>query len=55
MLVRGNMKQWGLFLLSIGCFQVMMSGLVSNPLGMMISGFTLMVIGGIMIWRKKRN
>ncbi len=49
------MKQWGLFLLSIGTFIIMMAGLYSNHLGMFITGGTLCGLGAYLIWGKKRK
>ena len=50
-----NMKQWGLFLLTIGTFQIMTSSLYDAGFGMLITGLICCGIGIKMVWSKKKG
>lgn len=49
------MKQWGLFLLSLGSFMVMISSVNGYKIGTMITGLTLVLIGVYLVWGKKEK
>lgn len=49
------MKQWDLFLISIGCVLIMLSYLMPNPLLLIISGFIVVVCGTLRLTKAKRS
>lgn len=49
------MKQWGLFLLSVGSFLIMMSSIDGYKFGTMITGITMIIGGAVMVWKKKEK
>lgn len=49
------MKQWGLFLISLGSFMLMMSGADGYKFGVMITGSVIVLIGIYLLWGKKRK
>ena len=49
------MKQWDLFLISMGCVLMMLSYLMPNPLLLMISGGIMIIYGIIRLKSDKRS
>lgn len=49
------MKQWDLFLISIGCVLIMLSYLMPNPLLLIISGCVITGFGVIRLKKDKRS
>lgn len=41
------MKQWSLFLISIGCVLIMLSYMMPNPILLILSGLVLVVAGAV--------
>lgn len=49
------MRQWGLFLLSLGAFMIMLSSVDGYKFGVMITGFAAVFYGAYLVWGKKRK
>lgn len=49
------MKQWDLFLISIGCILIMLSYLMPNPLLLIISGILISGYGVSRLRKDKRS
>lgn len=41
------MKQWSLFLISIGCVLIMLSYMMPNPILLILSGLILVIAGAV--------
>lgn len=41
------MKQWSLFLISIGCVLIMLSYMMPNPILLILSGLILAIAGAV--------
>lgn len=48
-------KSWALFLVSIGSLLVTLSYTTPNPVNLIVAGVSLMVVGGLIIHKQKRN
>ncbi|MFV0393904.1 MAG: hypothetical protein ACK5LC_05865 [Coprobacillaceae bacterium] len=47
------MKEWSLFMISIGCLLVLLSTTVGNGIGIMVTGFLFVIAGIILLLKKK--
>ncbi|MDQ0359579.1 hypothetical protein [Breznakia pachnodae] len=49
------MKEWSLFLISIGCVIVLLSSTMADSLPGIVSGITMAIVGAVLLFRKKKG
>ncbi|MDF9824636.1 hypothetical protein M2475_001138 [Breznakia sp. PF5-3] len=49
------MKEWSLFMISMGCLLILLSSTVVKGLGIMVSGILLTAVGVYLLLKKKKG